>query len=344
MSLLVSIKEWMMVRNQRWLAPAILVCSFVAAISGSSVSCCAQAENPILLNTKRLEDAPVVQEAKATFDQVMRGDFSNVGPMLEGYLIPALIALVLIVVGYLAATAVGRIAGTAIANKVDMTLGRFLGKLVTNGILVLVFLGVLGRFGIDVTGFAALLAASGFAIGLALQGALSNFAAGIMLLVFRPFKVNDLVKIGDSKGFVHEIDLFTTRLNTVENRHLILPNNEVFGSVIENFSHNRTRRVDVSVGVAYAADMRQTRKVLQGAVSVVPGAVADPAPRIVLVELGDSSVNWEVRVWTRPENFLDVQEFVTGAVKEALDAANISIPFPQLDLHVIGQVPQLKAA
>jgi small conductance mechanosensitive channel len=320
----------------------ILVPSFAVALSASSASCCAQEDNPLALDTEAIE--PVIQEAKATFNQIMRGDFSAVGPMLQDFLIPALIALVLIVVGYMAATAMGRIVGSAIATKVDMTLGRFMGKLVTNGILVLVFLGVLGRFGIDVTGFAALLAASGFAVGLALQGALSNFAAGVMLLVFRPFKVNDLVKIGDSEGFVHEIDLFTTRLNTVDNRHLILPNSEVFGSVIQNYTHNRTRRVDVSVGVAYAADMRQTRKVLEGSVSVVPGAVADPAPQIVLIDLGDSSVNWQVRVWTRPENYFDVREYVTGAVKEALDAANISIPFPQLDLHVVGNAAHLKAA
>lgn len=321
---------------------AVLLCGMVITIA---TTCCAQEDLPELISSEVVQSAPAIQDAKATFDQVIQGDFSKVGPIVKEYLVPSIVSLLLIVFGYMAATAIGRMVGNTVSERIDVTLGRFAGKLATNCILILVFLGILGKFGIDVTGFAAILAASGFAIGLALQGALSNFAAGIMLLVFRTFKVGDFVGIGDSEGIVHEIDLFTTRLNTLDNRHLILPNGQVFGSVIENYTYNRVRRVDVSVGVEYAADLRQTRNVLEGAIAVVPGAVADPASQVVLIDLGDSSVNWQVRVWTRPENYFDVREYVTGAVKEALDAANISIPFPQLDLHVVNNnIPNLKVA
>ena len=288
--------------------------------------------------------AATVNEAHGVVQDLLEGNFSSALPLITKNIVPAIISLALIFLAYIIATATGRLVGATIASKVDETLGRFFGKLVANGLLLVVFLGVLGYFGIDVTSFAAIIAASGFAIGMALQGSLSNFAAGIMLLVFRPFKVGDLVRVTDCEGIVSEIDLFTTRLNTPDNLHLILPNGQVFGSVIHNFSHNGLRRVDVNVGVSYAADIQTTREVLSGALAVVPGGVLNPGPQVVLMNLGDSAVNWQTRVWTRPENYLDVREHVTGAVKEALDAANISIPFPHLDIHVVNGQPALRAA
>ena len=273
-------------------------------------------------------------KAQDAWDGVTQGDISKVMPLLQDCIVPASIALVLVIMCYLAASATGRMVSHVVADKVDRTLGRFAGKLVANGLMLMVFLGILGYFGINVTSFTAILAASGFAIGMALQGALGNFAAGIMLLVFRPFKVDDFIRVAGIEGIVSEVELFTTRLNTLDNRHLILPNGEVFGSTIENLTHNKVRRVDVGVGVAYDADLRQTRQVLESAVHVIPGAAPAPPAQVVLLDLGDSAVNWEVRVWTRPENYLEVKQQVTAAVKEALDAAQIGIPYPQMELHV----------
>ncbi|MEM7316680.1 MAG: mechanosensitive ion channel family protein, partial [Planctomycetota bacterium] len=185
------------------------------------------------------------------------------------------------------------------------------------------------------TSFAAILAAAGFAVGMALQGTLSNFAAGVMLLVFRPFKVGDYISVAGSEGVVEEIDLFTTRMNSLDNRHLIVPNSSIFGETIENFTKNDLRRVDVNVGAEYKADLRHTRQVLSDAIAVIPGGVSDPAPEVYLVELADSSVNWQCRVWCRPENYWEVRQRVTTVAKDALDNAGIGIPFPQMDLHVI---------
>ena len=309
---------------------------FAATVLGQATGLMAEEPKVVKVNDEivanLLDDATT--KAQDAFDGVMRGDVSKVMPLLEKYIVPASISLVLIIMCYLAASAIGRMVSHVIADKVDRTLGRFAGKLVSNGLMLIVFLGILGKFGINVTSFTAILAASGFAIGMALQGALGNFAAGVMLLVFRPFKVDDFIRVAGSEGIVNEIDLFTTRLNTLDNRHLILPNGEVFGSTIENLTHNKVRRVDVAVGVAYDADLRQTRQVLESAIHVIPGAAPAPPAQVVLVDLGGSSVNWEVRVWTRPENYLDVKQHVTAAVKEALDAAQIGIPFPQMELHV----------
>lgn len=283
------------------------------------------------------------QLAANTFRAALTGDQHAMLQLATQYLLPAAIALVTLTIGYMFASFVGRVVGITVARKVDLTLGKFLSKMVKNTIMLLVFLGALGFFGVDVTSFAAILAAGGFAIGMALQGTLSNFAAGVMLLVFRPFKVGDYIKVSDAEGTVDEIDLFTTRLNSRDNRHLILPNSSVFGSTIENVTHNQFRRVDVNVGVSYNADLAMTRRVLEQAIGCIAGAVAHPAPQVYLMDLGDSSVNWQVRVWCRPDVYWDVRERAVVATKQGLDAAKISIPYPQLDLHVIGGVEAAKA-
>lgn len=279
-----------------------------------------------------------MDQAKSTFLAALKGERWAMEEVFQSYLLPAIIALVVMVVGYMVASFVGRVVGQAVSKRVDVTLGKFLGKMVKNCLMLFVGLGVLGFFGVDVTSFAAIIAAGGFAVGMALQGTLSNFAAGVMLLVFRPFKVTDYIKVGGIEGTVEEIDLFTTRLNSLDNRHLIVPNSEVFGSTIENCTANDVRRVDVNVGVEYTADLRHTRQVLTKAISVIPGGMTQPEPEVYLVDLGDSAVNWQLRVWCRPVNYWDVRQRVTTAAKDSLDAANIGIPFPQMDLHVVSGV------
>jgi len=218
-------------------------------------------------------------------------------------------------------------------RKFDATLSRFFAKLVRYAILVAAILSVLGIFGIQTTSFAAIIGAAGLAIGLAFQGTLSSFAAGVMLLIFRPFKVGDYVTVNGQSGTVKEIELFTTCLTTVDNRVIILPNSQVFGHTIENFTANDTRRVDISVGVAYGADLDQTRTVLEAAVKTIPRSLHDPAPQVFLSSLGASSVNWALRVWTRTEDYWVVYEDTIKVTKQALDSAGLSIPFPQMDVH-----------
>ena len=275
------------------------------------------------------------EKAKSRFSNALKGDRQAQKEIFTEYVVPAILALLTLIVGYLVACYFGRITGNAVSKRVDVTLGKFAGRFVRNVILLVVVLGILGSFGVPVSGVAAIFAAGSFAVGMALQGTLGNFAAGIMLLVFRPFKVDDYIKVAGIEGRVDEIDLFTTKLDTLDNRRLIVPNGEVFGTVIENCTRNEVRRVDVNVGVAYDAYLRLTRQVLADSIAVIPGAVTQPEPDVYLDSLGASSVDWQLRVWCRPENYWDVRQRVTMAAKDALDAAEIGIPFPQLDLHVV---------
>ena len=216
----------------------------------------------------------------------------------------------------------------------DATLSRFFANCVKYAILGGAILGCLGVFGIETSSFAALIAAMGLAIGLAFQGSLSNFAAGVMLLVFRPFKVGDFIRAGGEKGTVEALELFTTELKTPDNRRVIVPNSSIFGGTIENVSHHPVRRVDIPVGVAYDADIDHARAVLEGVPSKVEGALQDPGAQIFLSELGASSVDWVVRVWCNSADYWDVWQRTVRQVKLSLDEAGIGIPFPQLDLHL----------
>jgi small conductance mechanosensitive channel len=217
--------------------------------------------------------------------------------------------------------------------KFDETLTIFLSKLVRWLILLLVTLTCLSYFGVETTGFAAVIGAAGLAIGLAFQGTLSNFSAGAMLLIFRPYKVGDEVNVAGYTGTVREIELFTTAIDTPDNRRVVVPNSSIFGAVIENITHHPVRRASVDVGTAYAADIDETRRVLERAVRTVPLIVAEPAPAVVLTELAASSVNWSVRGFARREQYGEAKQALIRAVKVALDQAGIGIPFPQMEIH-----------
>ncbi len=221
-------------------------------------------------------------------------------------------------------------------SKVDTTLSKFFANLAKYIVLILGILAVLGLFGIPIASFAAILAAVGFAVGLALQGTLSNFSAGVMLLLFRPYKVDDFVSISGIVGKVVEIELFTTILDTPDNRRIIVPNGSIFGNTIENITFHKTRRVDVNVGTDYSADLDKTREVLEGVVNSIDGIHKDPKPQVYLMELGGSSINWVIRVWTETSNYWALREKITKEVKVALDDASIGIPFPQMDVHLDG--------
>lgn len=244
-------------------------------------------------------------------------------------------------ISYLAASAIGRSIGNMVTKKVDVTLGKFLTKAIRNILMFLVAVVALEVVcKIPLTQFAVVLGAVGFAIGMALQGTLGNFAAGIMLLVFRPFKIDDYIVVAGTEGTVEEIDLFTTRLNALDNRHLIIPNGEIFGAKLENYSRNGLRRVDVNVGAAYSADLDQTRTALKKAADLAASEFPTKGPKanVYLMELGASSVDWQLRVWCEPKNYWDVREILTANAKNQLDRAGIGIPYPQLDVHVGGKL------
>lgn len=276
-------------------------------------------------------------DVSVALNNLAKGDFNGAWPMISQYVVPAACAILGLIVGYMVAKFIARVVSNPVRKRVDETLGRFVGKMVYWAIMACVTIAVLGYVGIEVASFAAILAAAGFAVGMAFQGTLSNFAAGIMLLVFRPFKVNDIVNAAGTTGKVNEIDLFTTTFDTTDNRRIIVPNSAIASGTIENLTHHTDRRVDVSVGCDYTADLRQTRKVLEEAAESLQSNMVMGEGRgyqIFLSDLGDSSVNWVVRFWTKTENYWPVHQAVTEAVKEHLDAAGIGIPFPQMDIHV----------
>lgn len=255
----------------------------------------------------------------------------------ESWLTRAIVALVFLIVGWWGARKVESIAERALTRmKIDMMLVRFTANIVRWGILTLVIIASLGAIGIKTTSFAAVLGAAGIAIGLACQGVLGSLAAGVLLLVLRPFKVGDFVRAGGETGTVVEVGLFTTLLNTPDNRRLIVQNKNVFGGNIENITHHPRRRADIPVGVTYDADIDQTRAVLEEAARATPGGLEDPAPVVWLDSLGDSAVNWSVRVWAPTSDFGAVRQALIRSIKTHLDRAGLSIPYPQMDVHLPG--------
>jgi len=262
------------------------------------------------------------------FWQLFKDEAAAYGPKV-------ITALVVLIVGWIFAGWLGSVARRSLERAhIDETLAKFLGKLARWAVLLLVVLSCLTVFGVEATSFAAVIGSAGIAIGLAFQGTLSNFAAGLMLLLFRPFRVGDLINVAGQFGKVDAIELFTTTLDTFDNRRFIIPNSQVFGSTIENVTYHPHRRADVAVGVAYSADIDKTRDILTAAANGVPGRLTDPEPAVVLLELADSSVNWSVRVWAKGDDFGEVKQATIRAVKVALDTAGIEIPFPQMDVHL----------
>jgi len=224
--------------------------------------------------------------------------------------------------------------------KIDVTLGKFFGNAARYVVITLAVIACLGVFGIETTSFAAVIGAAGLAIGLAFQGSLSNLAAGVMLLMFRPFKVGDVVNAAGQVGKIDEIELFTTRMITPDNRLIIVPNSAIFGGTIENITYFDTRRVDVDVGTEYPANLDDTRKVLEAAIEKVEH-LSEPAPQVYLDSLGDSAIIWKLRVWAKTADYWAVREKLTYAVKTSLDEAGIGIPFPQMDVHFDEDVVKL---
>ena len=278
-----------------------------------------------------------VSTATAAQTVVARGStvIESIKELIAKYGLDVLGAIVILILGWLAAKVIRRIVERLLEKaKVEDTLARFIASLVHIALLTFVIIAVLQRLGVATTSFIAVIGAAGLAIGLALQGSLANFAAGVLLMLFKPCKVGDFVEAGGATGVVEEVGIFVTQIRTPDNKLVIVPNAKVTGDNIINYSAKPTRRVDLTIGVAYDADLQQAREVIAAVLAADDRILDDPAPQIVVCELADSSVNFFVRPWVNTADYWDVYFATTEAVKNALDEAGIGIPFPQRDVHL----------
>lgn len=256
-------------------------------------------------------------------------------PFITTYGLQFLGAIVILIIGKLAAGISENILRRMLNRaKTDPALIGFVAHLVRYGILAFAVIAALAKFGVQTASFVAVIGAAGLAIGLALQGSLANFAAGVLIMIFRPFKLGDYVNAGGSAGTVVEIGIFTTTLHSPDNQKIILPNASVTGGTIVNVTANDTRRVDMTAGIGYGDDIAKAKEVLERILAEHPKVLDDPAPKVAVLELGDSSVNFVVRPWAKTSDYWDVYFDVTRAIKEEFDRAGISIPFPQRDVHL----------
>lgn len=223
------------------------------------------------------------------------------------------------------------------ASALDDILIPFLSGLIHVSVMTLVVVTAMGVLGISTASFVAVLGAAGLAIALAFQGTFSNFAAGIMLLTFRPFNVDDFVELGGGKGVVKEVGIFSCILHTVDNVQIRVPNSQIFGTTITNYSANDTRRIDLVMGVGYDDDLGTAIRTCMDTIAADPRVLADPEPVVAVHELADSSVNLVVRPWVNADDYWDTRWDLTRGLKENLEAAGCSIPYPQRDVHMYQQ-------
>ena len=244
-------------------------------------------------------------------------------------------ALLILFIGLQAARWVKQSVRTLLAKtRLDATFTSFAVNLSYVAFIVLVMVAVLERAGVETTSFLTVLGAAGLAIGLALQGSLTNFASGVLIIIFRPFSVDDLVIIADSTGFVEDISFLTTTLRMPDNQTVIIPNSAIYADKIINISLKQRVRVDLIFGVGYEADIDETKQILWEIAKADNRILSEPAPQIVLTELADSSVNFTMRIWIRSTDYLTIHFGITEQVKKRFDAAGINIPFPQRDVHL----------
>ncbi len=218
-------------------------------------------------------------------------------------------------------------------SKTDPTVGNFLQNMVYYLVMTFAVLAALGNFGVETASIVAVLGAAGFAIGFAMQGSLANFAAGVMLLIFRPFRLGDFVEAGGATGTVKDMSLFTTVINTPDNRRIIVPNGKIFGDTITNVSAEDTRRVDMMVGIGYGSDIEKAKQTILQVLSGYGEVLTDPGVQVEVAELADCSVNLVVRPWVKKADYWTVNFRFQRDIKEAFDHEGIEIPFPQTVIH-----------
>lgn len=265
--------------------------------------------------------------------------------MFTEYGLKIVIAILIFIVGkWLAKLVSGMVRKGLEKRKTEPALVTFLCSLTNGVILVLVVVTALGTVGVQTTTFAAVIAAAGLAIGLSLQGSLSNFAAGVLIILFKPFKVGDFIQTGSTMGIVTEVGILFSTLKTPDNKKIIAPNSALMGGVITNFSANPERRVDFTFGVSYSADLDHVIEVLKSVLAEDERILKDPAPTVAVLEHGESSVNLVVRPWVKKEDFWDVFFDTQKKVKQRFDKEGIGIPFPQRDIHIVQDLTKSASA
>ena len=248
------------------------------------------------------------------------------------------LALVIFIVGRMAIGVIVRgIRAVMTRNEVDPTLQAFVSNLVRVALLVFVIIAAINQLGIQTASLIAVIGAAGLAVGLALQGSLSNFAAGVLIVLFRPYKVGDYVEGAGISGTVDQVQILTTILNTPDNKRVIVPNSQIMDSVITNYSANETRRIDLVIGVGYGDDLDLVHRTLQAVIAADDRILAEPEPKIAVSELADSSVNFVVRPWVNTADYWAVRFDLTETIKRRFDEAGVSIPFPQQDVHLYNE-------
>lgn len=262
----------------------------------------------------------------------------NVQEMLDTYVIPwginIVMALVIFIVGKMVVKLIINIVRKLMErSNVDSLLINFITSIIKGILLLFVVIASLNQLGVDTTSLIALIGAAGLAVGLALQGSLQNFASGVMLIIFRPFKDGDLVDAAGVLGVVEEIGIFTTTMRTADNREIIIPNGSIFGGTITNVSARDTRRVDMVFGIGYDDDLLKAKQIIMDILTADDRILKDPAPAVALGELADSSVNFNVRPWVKSADYWAVYSDTHEKIKLEFDKQGISIPYPQMDVH-----------
>ncbi len=267
--------------------------------------------------------------------QSVQGAYQVAEDLIVNYGLKVLGAIAILIVGRIAAGLIAKGVRKAMAKgNVDSALTGFVAKLAYFGVWIFALIAALEAFGVKTTSFVAVLGAAGLAVGLALQGSLSNFAAGVMILIFRPFKVGDVINAAGVTGKVVEISVFTTILHTPDNQKMIVPNSGIMGGNITNITAMDTRRVDLVAGIGYGDDIDKAKQVFMDLCTQHPKVLDDPAPVVKVVELADSSVNFVVRPWVKTEDYWDVFFDLNEQIKKACDQHGLNIPFPQTDVHL----------
>ncbi|MAU80145.1 MAG: mechanosensitive ion channel protein [Gammaproteobacteria bacterium] len=253
-----------------------------------------------------------------------------------GFILNTVLALAILIIGRFIARHVSARVGSAVEkSNDDVTLGKFVASLTYVALMAFIIIAAMGQLGIETASLVAILAAAGLAIGLALQGSLANFASGVMLIIFRPLKVGDFVEAGGATGTVREIGIFTSILSSPDNKKIYVPNANLTGANIINYSAFGTRRIDLVAGVSYGDSLDLVKATLEQILAEDDRILTDPAPTIAVLELADSSVNFAVRPWVKEEDYWDVRFDTQEKIKQRFDEKGISIPFPQQDVHLI---------
>ena len=253
-----------------------------------------------------------------------------------GFILNTVLALAILIIGRFIARLVSTRVGSAVEkSNDDVTLDKFVASLTYVALMAFIIIAAMGQLGIETASLVAILAAAGLAIGLALQGSLANFASGVMLIIFRPLKVGDFVEAGGATGTVREIGIFTSILSSPDNKKIYVPNANLTGANIINYSAFGTRRIDLVAGVSYGDSLDLVKATLEQILAEDDRILTDPAPTIAVLELADSSVNFAVRPWVKEEDYWDVRFDTQEKIKQRFDEKGISIPFPQQDVHLI---------